>query len=224
MRPSLFTDQVLVMLGPWPLTRTMLSSLAVTLALALLAALLARSVRRRPEGRAAAAGRIAYGFLHDLVTQAAGRPWPGLEVFAGTLFLFIAAAAVLGQLPEVPAPTADLPAAAALATLVFAAVPVAGVRARGVGGYLRHYLRPTPILFPLHVISELSRTVALALRLFGNMMSGHLVVALIVALVGVLVPVPLMALDLLIGLLQAYIFTILTAVYIGAAARVGEQS
>lgn len=123
-----------------------------------------------------------------------------------------------------PAPTADLPAAAALATLVFAAVPVAGVRARGLGGYLRHYLRPTPILFPLHVISELSRTVALALRLFGNMMSGHLVVALIVALVGVLVPVPLMALDLLIGLLQAYIFTILTAVYIGAAARVGEQS
>jgi F-type H+-transporting ATPase subunit a len=224
MRPSLFTDQVLVMLGPWPLTRTMLSSLAVTLALALLAALLARSVRRRPEGRAAATGRIAYGFLHDLVTQAAGRPWPGLEVFAGTLFLFIAAAAVLGQLPEVPAPTADLPAAAALATLVFAAVPVAGVRARGLGGYLRHYLRPTPILFPLHVISELSRTVALALRLFGNMMSGHLVVALIVALVGVLVPVPLMALDLLIGLLQAYIFTILTAVYIGAAARVGEQS
>ena len=90
------------------------------------------------------------------------------------------------------------------------------------GGYLTDYVRPNPLLFPLHVISELSRTVALALRLFGNMMSGHLVVALLVALAGLFVPVPLMALDLLIGLLQAYIFTVLACVYIGAAIRVGE--
>ena len=101
-------------------------------------------------------------------------------------------------------------------------VPVAGIAARGPRGYLVHYVRPNPLLFPLHVVSELSRTVALALRLFGNMMSGHLVVGLIVALVGPFVPVPLMALDLLIGLLQAYIFTVLACVYIGAAIRVGE--
>jgi F-type H+-transporting ATPase subunit a len=78
-------------------------------------------------------------------------------------------------------------------------------------------------LFPLELLSEVSRTVALSLRLFGNMMSGHLVVALLVALVGVIVPIPLMALDLLIGLLQAYIFAVLTTVYIGAAIRVGED-
>jgi len=116
-----------------------------------------------------------------------------------------------------------LAATAALAVLVFLAVPVAGIRARGVRGYLAGYFRPNPLLFPLHVISELSRTLALALRLFGNMMSGQLVVAVIVALVGVLVPVPLMALDLLIGCLQAYIFTILASVYIGAASQLEEE-
>jgi F-type H+-transporting ATPase subunit a len=101
-------------------------------------------------------------------------------------------------------------------------VPIAGIRAQGPRAYFKHYFRPNPVLFPLHVVSELSRTVALALRLFGNMMSGHLIVALMVVLVGFLVPVPLMVLDLLIGFLQAYIFTILACVYIGAAIRVGE--
>jgi F-type H+-transporting ATPase subunit a len=129
---------------------------------------------------------------------------------------------LLGQLPGVAAPTSNLAATAALAALVFVAVPFAGIRTHGTLGYLRHYFRPNPVLFPLHLVSELSRTLALALRLFGNMMSGHLIVALIVALVGFFVPVPLMALDLLIGFLQAYIFTILASVYVGAAIRVGE--
>ena len=224
MKPEIFADAVLVWLGPVPITRTMLSSAATSLLVVAASVVLAKAVTRRPRGRTAAAGRIAFRFLEALVTEAAGRRWPALEVFAGTLFLFIAGATLVGQLPGVPAPTSNLPATAALAALVFLAVPLAGIRARGVGGYLRHYLRPNPILLPLHVVSELSRTVALSLRLFGNMMSGHLVVALIVALVGLFVPVPLMALDLLIGLLQAYIFTILTAVYVGAAARVGGRA
>lgn len=157
------------------------------------------------------------------MTEAVGRPSHGLEIFSGSLFLFIAGATVVGELPSVPAPTANLAATSALAVLVFLAVPFAGIRAQGLSGYLKHYFRPNPVLFPLHLISELSRTLALALRLFGNMMSGHLIVALFVALVGLLVPVPLMALDLLIGLLQAYIFTILASVYIGAAIRIGEE-
>ncbi|MEZ4337275.1 MAG: F0F1 ATP synthase subunit A [Sandaracinaceae bacterium] len=128
-----------------------------------------------------------------------------------------------GQLPGVTAPTANTGATSALAVVVFFAVPFVGVRSQGPLGYLKHYFAPNPLLFPLHVISELSRTLALALRLFGNMMSGHLVVALIVALVGLVLPVPLMALDLLIGFLQAYIFTVLASVYIGAAIRVGEE-
>jgi F-type H+-transporting ATPase subunit a len=102
-------------------------------------------------------------------------------------------------------------------------VPIAGIRANGVRGYLKHYLSPNPLLFPLHILSELSRTFALSVRLFGNMMSGHLIVALLVALAGLFVPTPLMALDLLIGLLQAYIFAILATVYIGAAIRTGDE-
>lgn len=224
MRPSLFSDQVLAHLGPVPLTRTMVTS-AVTSALVLLLAwLAARAVGRRPTSRLAAAGRLTVKFLRDLVEQAAGRASPALEAFAGGLFLFITGASIVGQLPGIPAPTANLAATSALAVLVFVATPVAGIRARGVRGYFKEYLQPNPLLFPLHILSELSRTLALSLRLFGNMMSGDLVVLLIVALVGLLVPVPLMALDLLIGVLQAYIFTILACVYIGAAIRVGERA
>lgn len=105
-----------------------------------------------------------------------------------------------------------------LAVVVFLAVPVAGIRARG----LRGYFRPHPLLAPLHVISELSRTVALSVHLFGNMMSGHLIVAMLVAPTGFLVPIPLMALDVLIGLLQAYIFATLATVYVGAAIQATE--
>jgi F-type H+-transporting ATPase subunit a len=214
---------VLVRLGPFPLTSTMVTSFAVSILLVLSLAWVARSVRDRPDGRLAAAGRLVFRFLGDLVTQSAGRPSPKLEVFGGSLFLFIFTSSLVGQLPGVRTPTSNLAATSALAFLVFLAVPVAGMRARGPLGYLGRYLRPNPLLLPLHVISELSRTVALALRLFGNMMSGQLVVALMVVLVGFLVPVPLMALDLLIGSLQAYIFTILGCVYIGAAIQVGEE-
>jgi F-type H+-transporting ATPase subunit a len=224
MTPEIFTEHVLIWLGPLPLTRTMVTSALTSLLIISLSGVLAQAVVRHPSGRLAAAGRLTFGFLHDLVTEAVGQPSPRLEVFAGSLFLFISGAAVVGQLPGIPAPTSNLAATSALAVLVFLAVPLAGIRARGPLGYVKRYFRPNPLLFPLHLISELSRTLALALRLFGNMMSGHLVVALIVALVGLLVPVPLMALDLLIGLLQAYIFTILASIYIGAAIRTGEES
>jgi F-type H+-transporting ATPase subunit a len=222
VNPEIFSQQVLVWVGPLPITSMMLTSLATSLLLVLVLGLMGRAVVHVPSGRLAAAGRLTFGFLRDLVTQAVGRPSPGLEIFAGSLFLFIAGAAVVGQLPGIAAPTANLAATSALAVIVFLAVPVVGIHSRGPLGYLAHYFRPNPVLFPIHIISELSRTLALALRLFGNMMSGHLVVGLIVALAGILVPIPLMALDLLIGLLQAYIFAILACVYIGAAIRVGE--
>ena len=222
MTHDIFGDPLIAQLGPWPVTATMLTSLLVSVLLIGLAALLAHSIEHRPRSRLAALGRLSVAALHKLVAEAVGRPSPNLEIFAGSLFLFVATSAVLGQLPGVTAPTANLGATSALAALVFFAVPVAGIRARGAAAYFKEYFRPNPILFPLHMISELSRTLALALRLFGNMMSGHLIVALIVALVGLLIPVPLMALDLLIGLLQAYIFTILTCVYIGAALRAEE--
>jgi len=205
-----------------PVTETMLTSLAISLALLGLTLALRLGLERSPSGTPAALALWTVEWLDQLVRDVAGRAEPTLVMLSGSLFLFIAACNLSGQLPGVRPPTASLATTSALALIVFFAVPVAGIRARGVRAHLLGYLRPNPLLAPLHVISELSRTVALSMRLFGNMMSGHLVVALLVALTGFLVPMPLMALDVLIGLLQAYIFAILATVYVGAAIRTGE--
>lgn len=108
-----------------------------------------------------------------------------------------------------------------IAIIVFLAVPAFGIASQGIKGYVLEYFRPNPLLFPLHLVSELSRTLALSFRLFGNIMSGHLLVALLISLSGFLVPMPFIALDMLIGLLQAYIFAVLSTVFVGAA--IGEE-
>lgn len=223
MESDVFSEVVVFMLGALPITRTMLTSVAISLSLVALGAVCAHFVRRDPNGSIAAIALWTVEWLDGLVRDVTGRAEPALVAFSGSLFLFIAACNLSGQLPGVRAPTASLATTSALAVLVFLAVPIAGIRARGVGRYLQTYLRPSPLLAPLHLVSELSRTLALSMRLFGNMMSGHLVVGLLVALTGILVPMPLMALDALIGGLQAYIFTILATVYVGAALRAGEE-
>jgi F-type H+-transporting ATPase subunit a len=136
-----------------------------------------------------------------------------------TLALFIATANLLGLVPGLHAPTADFSTTAALAVIVFFAVPFYGIRARGLVGYLRHYLEPTPLLLPLEIVTEFSRTLALAVRLFGNVMSEELVIAVLLTIAGLLVPVPLMMLAVLTGMVQAYIFAVLTVVYLSAAVR-----
>lgn len=219
---EVFGESIWLHLGPVPVTGTMLTSLAVALLLVAAALGLRWSVRRRPAGTLTALAFWTVDWLDQLVRDVAGRPEPRLVTLAGSLFLFIAACNLSGILPGVRPPTASLATTSALAAIVFLTVPVAGIRARGWRGYLLDYFRPNPLLAPLHVLSELSRTLALSVRLFGNMMSGHLIVALLVALTGILVPMPLMALDVLIGLLQAYIFAILATVYVGAAIRAGE--
>jgi F-type H+-transporting ATPase subunit a len=223
MDVRVFGESVPFSIGPVPVTATMLASVAVSVTLVAAALVLRRAVARRPESALAAVAVLTVDWLEAMVQQIAGRPEPRLVTFAGSLFLFIAAANASGLLPGVQRPTSSLAATSALAAVVFAAVPVAGVRARGLGGYLAHFIRPNPLLLPLHLLSEVSRTVALSVRLFGNMMSGQLIVALLVALTGILVPMPLMALDLLIGVLQAYIFTVLATVYVGAAIRTAEE-
>jgi len=104
-----------------------------------------------------------------------------------------------------------------LADVVFAAVHYFGVRARGLLGYLKSFAKPKPIMLPLNIVSEVTRTFSLMVRLFGNVMSGEFVIALVVALAGLFLPIPLMALAILVGLVQAYIFTVLATVFIGAA-------
>jgi F-type H+-transporting ATPase subunit a len=222
MRFEIFDDPVLFDLGPIPITETMATSFGVSVFLIVVGGVMRAAVLRHPASKLATATEITFESMEKLVTDVVGRPVPWLVMYAGSLFLFIAACNLSGQLPGVHPPTANLAVTSALAVVVFITVPIAGIFSRGLGGYLTHYFKPNPLLFPLHVISELSRTFALSMRLFGNMMSGHLIVALLVALSGFLVPTPLMALDLLIGLLQAYIFTLLSIVYIGAALRAEE--
>ena len=114
-------------------------------------------------------------------------------------------------------PTAYIETAAALAAVVFFSTHWFGIRRRGLAQYLGAYLEPRWFMLPLNVLSELTRTFSLMVRLFGNVMSGHFVIAIVLSLAGLLVPVPLMALELLTGIVQAYIFTVLSAVFIGAA-------
>jgi F-type H+-transporting ATPase subunit a len=139
--------------------------------------------------------------------------------FIGTLFLFIATSNVLHIVPGWHAPTASLSTTAALAICVAVSVPLFGIRKVGFSGYLHHYLNPTFFMLPFHVISEFSRTIALAVRLFGNIMSGSMVVALLVAIAPLFVPVAMEVLGVLVGLIQAYIFAVLSMVYIAAAIR-----
>lgn len=139
--------------------------------------------------------------------------------FLGTLFLFVAMASLCTVIPGYEPPTASLSTTAALALCVFVAVPFFGIEEQGVGDYLKSYVEPTFIMLPFNIISEVSRTLALAVRLFGNMMSGAMIIGILLTITPFIFPIVMTALGLLTGMVQAYIFSILAAVYIAAAAR-----
>jgi len=143
--------------------------------------------------------------------------------FVGTLFLYISSSSLLGIIPGFSAPIGSLSTTAALAACVFAAVPAYGISYRGLKGYLSSYFKPTPLMFPFHIIGEVSRTVALAVRLFGNMMSGLVLVGVLLVVAPLFFPVLVNALGLLVGQIQAYIFAVLATVYIAAAAQSHDQ-
>jgi F-type H+-transporting ATPase subunit a len=142
--------------------------------------------------------------------------------FLGTLFLFVALAAMCTVIPGYEPPTSSLSTTAALALCVFVAVPVFGIGEQGLGGYLKSYLEPTVIMLPFNIISEVSRTLALAVRLFGNMMSGAMIIAILLTITPFIFPIVMTLLGLLTGMVQAYIFSILAAVYIAAATRTAK--
>jgi len=142
--------------------------------------------------------------------------------FLGTLFLFVAAASICTIIPGYEPPTGSLSTTVALALCVFVAVPIFGILGRGLRGYLKSYVQPTVIMLPFNIISEVSRTLALAVRLFGNMMSGTMILAILVSITPLLFPIVMTVLGLLTGIVQAYIFAILAAVYIAAVMRASE--
>ena len=165
-------------------------------------------------------------FLEIIVTgiekqiEEVGLPHPEKYLgFLGTLFLFLATASLCTILPGYDPPTGSLSTTVALALCVFVAVPLFGIADQGVRGYLKSYVEPTVIMLPFNIISEISRTLALAVRLFGNMMSGAMIIAILVTITPFVFPIVMTLLGLLTGMVQAYIFSILAAVYIAAATR-----
>lgn len=142
--------------------------------------------------------------------------------FIATLWIFVFVANMLGLIPGLSSPTSDLSVTSALAILVFFSVHWFGVRSEGVKNYLRHYLAPTPLMLPFNLVSELSRTLALAVRLFGNMMSLELTAILVLVVAGPLVPIPILMLHIIEGVIQAYLFGMLALIYIAGGIQSQE--
>jgi len=216
MQPSPLSSTVLFHIGPVDITRPVVTTWAIMLGLALGSWLITRRLGSRPDRRQAVLEAIVVGVLGQIEDVIGKDARPFLPV-VGTLFIFLVAANLSGVLPGVEAPTSKIETPAALALIVFFSVHYFGVRAQGPLGYLASFAKPKVIMLPLNIVSEVTRTFSLMVRLFGNVMSGGFVIALVVGLAGLFVPIPLMALEILIGLVQAYIFTVLATVFIGAA-------
>jgi F-type H+-transporting ATPase subunit a len=213
----------LLHLGPFGITATVVTTWGVILLLALAAWLITRRLKVEGPGLLQSATESVVLAIRKAIDDVVADRSAQLLPFVGTLWLFIGVANLVGVVPGVRSPTADLSTTSALALIVFLSVHWFGIRTDGLRGYLRHYLSPSPILLPFHLISELTRTVALAMRLFGNIMSLEMVALLVLLVAGFLVPVPLLMLHIVEALVQAYIFGMLALVYIGGALQVRES-
>lgn len=220
MKSPLSID-VLFHIGPVPISAPVLVTWAIMAFLAGGAWVATRRLSPRPSRFQALLELIVQtvdGQIRDTM-QADPGPY---RAFIGTLFVFIFVANWSELVPGIEPPTAHIETDAALALLVFLAVIYFGIRASGVKGYLSTFASPTPLMIPLNFIESLTRTFSLLVRLFGNVMSGVFVIGIVLSLAGLLVPIPLMALDLLTGAVQAYIFAVLAMVFIAGAISEGK--
>lgn len=222
MRPSPLSSSALFHLGPVPITGPVVTTWIIMAALAGACWLATRRLRIAPGGVQDVAELLVTGIAGQISDTIRSEARPLLPLL-GTLFIFLVTANLSGLLPGVAAPTSQLETPAALALIVFGSVHYFGVRARGLPGYLASFAEPKLIMLPLNIVSEVTRTFSLMVRLFGNIMSGEFLIALVVSLAGLFVPIPLMVLEILVGVVQAYIFTVLAAVFIGAAIGKAEQ-
>jgi F-type H+-transporting ATPase subunit a len=203
----------LVMLGPIGITSTVVTTWLLTAILGVLAWGLTRHLRMEP-GPVQTAVEGVVGLIESAVDEVAGEHTEKILPFIGSLWIFLVTANLAGLIPGLHSPTRDLSATAALAFLVFLSTHWFGIRAEGVRTYLHHYLTPSPILLPFHLISEITRTIALAVRLFGNMMSLEMAALLVLLVAGFLAPIPILMLHIIEALVQAYIFGMLALIYI----------
>ncbi|VFU10067.1 F0F1 ATP synthase subunit A [Methylocella tundrae] len=210
-------------LGPAPITAGVVVTWAIIVVLAGGAFLLTRRLSLVPSATQAAMELVVETLDSQIRDTMNVEPAP-YRAFIGTLFVFIFVANWSSLAPGVEPPTAHIETDAALALLVFVAVIWFGVRAGGLRGYLATFAAPNPIMIPLNFVESLTRTFSLLVRLFGNVMSGVFVIGIVLSLAGLLVPIPLMALDLLTGAVQAYIFAVLAMVFIAGAVSEGKPA
>jgi len=203
----------LFQLGPLQVTNTIVTSWAVIAVISLLGWLATRRMQLEP-GPVQTVAEGIVSTIEEAIRSVAPDHANQLLPFIGSLWIFLVIANLSGLIPGVHSPTRDLSATAALAILVFLSVHWFGVRAQGVKDHLRHYLTPSPVLLPFHIISEITRTIALAVRLFGNIMSLEMAALLILLVAGFLAPIPILMLHIIEALVQAYIFGMLALIYV----------
>ena len=212
----------LLTLGPFAITSTVVTTWAIMALVVVIVLSVTRRLRIEPGAlQTAVEGLVTV--IEAAIAEVAPNEARMLLPFIGTLWIFITIANLSGVIPEVHSPTRDLSATAALAVLVFFSTHWFGIRAAGLRAYLKHYLTPSPLLLPFHLISEVTRTVALAVRLFGNMMSLEMAALLVLLVAGFLVPIPLLMLHIVEALVQAYIFGTLALIYISGGIQ-SQQS
>lgn len=200
-------------LGPVVITNTVVTTWVIMAVLGLFAWLVSRRLQIEPGPlQTAVEGIVAT--IENAVAAVAPEQTQRIMPFIGSLWIFLVIANLSGLLPGAHSPTRDLSATAGLAFLVFLSTHWFGIRAQGVKNYLHHYISPNPILLPFHLISEITRTIALAVRLFGNMMSLEMAALLILMVAGFLAPVPILMLHIIEALVQAYIFGMLALIYV----------
>jgi len=209
-------------LGPLHIGATVLTTWLLVAGMAWLAWFGTRSMSVEGPSRLQTALEGTVLALQSAIESAAPSHAARLLPFVGTLWLFIAAANLVGLVPGLRSPTGDLSLTVALAMLVFLSVHWFGICIDGLKAYLRHYLDPNPILLPFHLLGEITRTLALAVRLFGNMMSLEMAALLVLLVAGFLAPVPLLMLHIVEALVQAYIFGMLALVYLAGALQSRE--
>jgi len=203
-------------LGGVQLTSTVITTWVVMAIIGLLAWLTTRRLTTQPDRPQAMVEAIVLTIeesIRDIAPQHVDKILP----FIGSLWIFLIVANLIGLIPGMHSPTRDLSATAAMAFLVFLSVHWYGIRIQGLKNYLLHYLRPSPILLPFNLISEVTRTIALAVRLFGNIMSLEMIALLVLLVAGFLVPVPILMLHIVEALVQAYIFGMLALIYVAGS-------
>ena len=216
MTGSPFLHEVWFHLGPVPVTGPVAVTWAIMALLAGVSFLLTRRLALRPSPTQEVL-ELVVGAIDAQIRDTMQAEPGSYRALIGTIFLFVLAANWSSLLPGVEPPTASLETDAALALIVLGASIAHGIRTQGIGGYLGTFAEPSWVMIPLNVFEQISRTFSMIVRLFGNIMSGVFVIGIVLSLAGLLVPVPLMALDLLTGAVQAYIFSVLAMVFIGAA-------